>query len=76
MKPDQILDVPGAACALLTPLIKQALLEMPSGALLQVNSDDPAAREGVPAWSRLTGNSLLKTENIDNRKTTFIIQKK
>jgi TusA-related sulfurtransferase len=29
--------------------------------VLEVISAEPAAQEGVPAWSRLTGNELLAT---------------
>ena len=50
--PKAVLDAPGQSCALLTPLIKQEIAKLESGDVLEVRSDDPAAREGVPAWSR------------------------
>jgi len=73
---DAILDAPGLACATLTPLIKTTIRDMESGRVLEVRSDDPAARLGVPAWSRLTGNELLHTVEEDAQRTRFYILKK
>jgi TusA-related sulfurtransferase len=56
--PDRVLDAPGLACAQLTPLVAGAMKELPPRALLEVRTDDPAARQGLPAWCRLTGNPL------------------
>jgi TusA-related sulfurtransferase len=49
---------------------------LPSGSVLEVRSDDPAARAGVPAWSRLTGNSLVQTIAEDDEHTRFFLRKK
>lgn len=56
---DALLNAPGLASATLTPVIHALMHDMASGVVLEVRSDDPSAREGVPAWSRLTGNPLL-----------------
>jgi TusA-related sulfurtransferase len=56
--PDRVLDAPGIACTSLTPLVSSVMTELPPGALLEVRTDDPAARMGVPAWCRLTRNLL------------------
>jgi TusA-related sulfurtransferase len=73
---DTLLDAPGTACATLTPLIKSRMRELASGQVLEVHSDDSAAREGVPAWSRLTGNPLLATVVEDAEHTRFYLRKK
>lgn len=73
---DATLDAPGMACANLTPAIKARLTELTSGQVLEVRSDDPAAREGVPAWSRLTGNPLIATAKDDATLTRFFIRRK
>ncbi len=73
---DAVLDAPGLACATLTPLIKAKIRELDSGSVLEVRSDDPAARLGVPAWSRLTGNELLQTVEEDAQRTRFYLRKK
>lgn len=75
-EPKAVLDAPGQTCALLTPLIKQAISELQSGDVLEVRCDDPAAREGVPAWSRLTGNELVDQVEESQSKTRFFIRRK
>jgi TusA-related sulfurtransferase len=81
--PDRVLDAPGIACTSLTPLVSSAMAELPPGALLEVRSDDPAARMGVPAWCRLTRNPLRSTlegpdpaNGLTSDQTIFHITKK
>lgn len=74
--PDAVLDAPGSSCASLTPLIRARIRELASGQLLEVRSDDPAAREGVPAWSRLTGNPLEAVVEDDAERTRFYLRRK
>jgi TusA-related sulfurtransferase len=74
-EPDAVPDAPGTACATLTPLIRTKMRELASGQILAVRSDDPSAREGVPAWSRLTGNPLLATVDEDAERTRFYLRK-
>jgi TusA-related sulfurtransferase len=73
--PDAVLDAPGTACATLTPLIKATMRDLSSGQVLEVRSDDSAAREGVPAWSRLTGNPLVATVEEGAERTRFYLRK-
>ena len=75
-QPDAVLDAPGSSCANLTPLIRARIRELASGQLLEVRSDDPAAREGVPAWSRLTGNLLEAVVEDDAERTRFYLRRK
>ena len=75
-RPDAVLDGLGDVCATLTPRMKVKLGELESGDFLEVRTDDPAAREGVPSWSRLTGNDLIKTLEEDDRRTRFFVRKK
>jgi tRNA 2-thiouridine synthesizing protein A len=83
LPPDRVLDAPGIACTSLTPLVSSAMAELPPGALLEVRSDDPAARMGVPAWCRLTRNPLQgtfegpdPTRGLGPEQTIFHITKK
>jgi len=76
MNADKELKASGMACINLTPNIKQAISSMQSSEVLKVFNDDPAAREGVPAWCRLTGHSLIETKEISQTETLFYIQKK
>ena len=76
MNTDKELIASGMACVSLTPNIKQAISSMQGSEVLKVFNDDPASREGVPAWCRLTGHSLLETKEISQTETLFYIQKK
>lgn len=40
-------------------LMLQAMKRLESGAVLEVRSTDPGVREDLPAWCRMTGNTLL-----------------
>ena len=71
-----VLEAHGQACAYLTPLIQASMRELASGTVLEVRSDDPAAREGVPAWSRLTGNELVAALPEDSERTRFYLRKR
>ena len=70
------------ACIDLTPLIAKAMRDLQPGEVLAVHTDDPAARVGVPAWCRLTGNRLVLTRedpahtDQPTTRTTFHIAKK
>jgi TusA-related sulfurtransferase len=47
--------------------------------VLEVHTDDPAARVGVPAWCRLTRNPLVYSDELVHpytNHTTFLIAKK
>jgi tRNA 2-thiouridine synthesizing protein A len=73
---DAMITVLGASCAVITPRIREELAVLQSGDVLEVRADDPSAREGVPAWSRLTGNELIGTVEEDDQATRFFIRKK
>jgi TusA-related sulfurtransferase len=62
MDVDATLDLGAAGCGDMTPLIRGRMRELASGQLLEVLSEEPAAQEGIPAWSRLTGNELVHVE--------------
>ena len=73
---DEIVVAYGDACATLTPRIKDTLRNVLSGSVVEVRTDDPSARESVPAWARLTGNSLINVVEDDDQHTRFFIRKK
>jgi len=76
MKKDKELKASGLACINLTPEIKKAMKEMHGTQIIEVYSDDPASRLGIPAWCRLTGNNLVEVKEINSTETLFYIQKK
>jgi tRNA 2-thiouridine synthesizing protein A len=78
-EPTRRLDAPGLACIDLTPLIASTMREMQPDDILEVHTDDPAARVGVPAWCRLTRNPLVYSDELvspSTNRTTFLIAKK
>ena len=76
MKADKELKAPGQACINLTPEIRSVIKEMQPMEIIEVFNDDPASRMGIPAWCRLTGHTLIKTNEINTTETLFYIQKK
>jgi tRNA 2-thiouridine synthesizing protein A len=75
LEADATVDLGQAGCGDLTPLIRGRLRELQSGQVLEVISEEPAAHEGIPAWSRLTGNELLGTVRESSRSRFFIRKK-
>jgi tRNA 2-thiouridine synthesizing protein A len=72
---DLTVDMGQAGCGDLTPLIRGRLRELQSGQILEVISEEPAAHEGIPAWSRMTGNELIGTVRETSRSRFFIRKK-
>jgi tRNA 2-thiouridine synthesizing protein A len=72
---DATVDLGQAGCGDLTPLIRGRLRELQSGQILEVISEEPAAHEGIPAWSRMTGNELVGTV-CEAARSRFFIRKK
>ena len=72
---DVTVDLGQAGCGDLTPLIRGRLRELRSGQVLEVISEEPAAHEGIPAWSRLTGNELIGIVR-ESAGSRFFIRKK
>ena len=72
---DLTVDMGQAGCGDLTPLIRGRMRELQSGQVIEVISEEPAAHEGIPAWSRLTGNELIGTVRESSRSRFFIRKK-
>jgi TusA-related sulfurtransferase len=66
----------GSTCAVLTPMIKSKLRDLQSGQVLEVRVNDPSAQGDVEAWSRLSGNELLKVTNERDSELRFFVKKK
>ena len=58
-----VIDATGLACPLPIILLSQQISEMAVGERLTLLADDPAAIFDVPAWCRMTGNSLESNDN-------------
>jgi TusA-related sulfurtransferase/ketosteroid isomerase-like protein len=67
------LDALGEGCATLTPRIAAAMRGLASGQVLAVLCDDPAAPDGIAAWSRLTGHEVIDTVS-ETAGTRFLLR--
>ena len=75
-KADAMLDGCGQGCGTLEPAMKLRMRTLESGQILEVRADDPTARLGVPAWSRLTGHALVATIEEHGDRTRFFLRKR
>jgi SAM-dependent methyltransferase/TusA-related sulfurtransferase len=73
---DAVLNGYGQLCGTLEPAMRAEMRALESGMVLEVRVDDPAARLGVPAWTRLAGHALLTTVEEDDRRTRFFLRKR
>jgi len=62
MKADQWLDERGKRCPLPVIALMRAAQQAPSGHVIAVLSDDPAALDDIPAWCRLKGHAYVAVE--------------
>ena len=76
LAPAAVLDGYGQTCGTLEPAMKRSMRALETGQLFEVRTDDVAARLGVPAWSRLTGHTLVATIEEDNGRTRFFLRKR
>jgi TusA-related sulfurtransferase len=68
--------MPRQACATLTPLIAVRMRKLLTGQVLEVISDDPTARSGLAAWSRLTGNPIVAIVDDVAGRTRYYLRRK
>lgn len=73
---DVRMDLVGQSCSTLTPIIAARIRELASGQVLEVISDDPSARSGLAAWSRLTGNPLVAMVDEGPGRTRYYLRRK
>ena len=64
--PDASVEARGVLCPV--PIIRLARTagSLPSGSLIELLTDDPAAEYDVPAWCRLRGHHLVMTEHLES----------
>ncbi len=56
---DTVIDGGPLGCGELLVLLHRQMRALPPGAVLEVITGDPGAREDLPAWCRLVGHTLL-----------------
>ena len=75
MASDVFLDLKGLTCP--GPLLgaKRMVDSLESGQVLLLVSDCPGTHDDILAWSRQTGNQLLRTEKMKDGGTGYYLQK-
>ena len=73
---DAVVQGYGQPCGKLEGVMRSEMRGLASGQVLEVRADDPIARLGVPAWSRLAGHALLTTIEEDGHRTRFFLRKR
>lgn len=53
-------------------LILQAMKRLTYGDILEIRSTDPGVREDLPAWCRMTGNTLLAEQEGPQQNRYFV----
>jgi arsenite methyltransferase len=72
--PAAVLDAYGVPCGVLEPMMKARLRELERGQILEVRSDEPGARAGIPSWSRLSGHPLVAVLEGENGATRYYLR--
>jgi tRNA 2-thiouridine synthesizing protein A len=75
IKEDQVLDCSGMLCPMPVVKTSKAIKELQSGQILKMIATDPGAPPDMEAWSRQTGNELLRSLTEDG-KFVFFLRKK
>ena len=75
MQADEVLNAGETGCGELIQLIFTRMKSFQPGRVLEVVTYDPGAAEDIPAWCRMTANTLLKVVNNDTTVSYFIRKK-
>jgi tRNA 2-thiouridine synthesizing protein A len=60
---DEVWDAGDRGCGELVLELRRRLTAMPAGGVLQLVARDPGAPADIPAWCRMTGNTLLGADH-------------
>jgi tRNA 2-thiouridine synthesizing protein A len=74
IKEDQVLDCSGMLCPMPVVKTSKAIKTMEIGQILKMIATDPGAPPDMEAWSRQTGNELLRSIQ-DEGKFVFYIRR-
>ncbi|MGN6301802.1 MAG: sulfurtransferase TusA family protein [Angustibacter sp.] len=66
MSGPDVVDARGLRCPLPVIRMARAAEGLPAQALLQVLATDPAAEHDVPAWARMRGHRVVRSERDDD----------
>jgi len=74
---DATLYANGLTCGILEPLLARQLRALAPGQILEVQADSEEAADGMRAWTRLTGNTLVNVEaEAGSRQVSYFVRMK
>jgi tRNA 2-thiouridine synthesizing protein A len=76
IKEDQVLDCSGMLCPMPVVKTSKAIKAMEMGQVLKMIATDPGAPPDMEAWSRQTGNELLRSMQEDGKFVFYIRRNK
>ncbi len=74
IKEDQVLDCSGTLCPMPIVNTSKAIKELQPGQILKMISTDAGSPPDIAAWSRQTGNELLRSTT-EGGKFVFFLKK-
>ncbi|MHA2141152.1 MAG: sulfurtransferase TusA family protein [Candidatus Thorarchaeota archaeon] len=75
-EPVEILDCIGLFCPQPLFQTREAIDEIGAGEILEMLTDDPAAKEDIKRFCKRTGHELLSFERLEDGVQRFLIRKK
>ena len=76
IKEDQVLDCSGMLCPMPVVKASKAIKTIEVGQILKMVATDPGAPPDMEAWSRQTGNELLRSMQEDGKFVFYIRRSK
>lgn len=62
IKIDKVMDLKGLACPMPIVKVSKGIKEIAVGQVLEAQTTDPGSLADFPAWAKMSGNEILKTE--------------
>lgn len=73
-KPELTLDLKGLLCPMPVVKLSQAIKNVSVGGIIEAIATDPGVLADIPAWTRSTGNELVKMER-QEKVIRFLVRK-
>jgi tRNA 2-thiouridine synthesizing protein A len=74
LTPNLVLDLKGLLCPMPVVKISQAIKQVAVGGIIQATATDPGVMADIPAWTKSTGNELVKMER-EGKVITFWVKR-
>lgn len=62
IKVDKVMDLKGLPCPMPIVKVSKGIKEVEVGQVIEAQTTDPGSLTDFPAWSRTSGNEILKTD--------------